>query len=328
MVIADNCTDPPSGRSRARRRGRRDGRQHREEGGRPERSCCAACCRPATSATSSGDGCRLDDRARVPRGRAPPTWRQNPALMAVGGLFYGEPRLRADRQFQRNEYARYQRLSPASRGGCSSSPGTASLIRAVALSAVAQARGELVPGIRGNVYDTHAMTEDNELTLALKTLGAKMTSPRACQVTTELMPTLAGAVAPAAALAARRAGRTSGPMGSPGDGALLGPAADPGLQRDRPERLPAPEPDHPARRRRVRALPVLDGRRRDLRPRTSRHRLGRRVEGPGPGRPDLPRPRLRPASSRPASSRPWPRSSPAEGRWNYVPARVWLWSSS
>ena len=109
--------------------------------------------------------------------------------MAVGGLFYGEPGYGLIGQFQRNEYARYQRLVARKSGRVFVLTGTASLIRAVALSAVAQARGELVPGIRGNVYDTHAMTEDNELTLALKTLGAKMTSPRAAQVTTELMPT-------------------------------------------------------------------------------------------------------------------------------------------
>ena len=33
------------------------------------------------------------------------------------------------------------------------------------------------------------MTEDNELTLALKTLGAKMVSPMQCRVITEVMPT-------------------------------------------------------------------------------------------------------------------------------------------
>ena len=114
---------------------------------------------------------------------------EDPALMAVGGLFYGEPGYGLIGQFQRNEYARYQRLVARKSGRVFVLTGTASLIRTVALSAVAQARGELVPGVRGNVYDTHAMTEDNELTLALKTLGAKMTSPRAAQVTTELMPT-------------------------------------------------------------------------------------------------------------------------------------------
>ncbi|HVK35924.1 MAG TPA: glycosyltransferase family 2 protein, partial [Microlunatus sp.] len=45
-------------------------------------------------------------------------------------------------------------------------------------------------GHHGQVYDTLALTEDNELTLALKTLGAKMVSPRECQVITEIMPDL------------------------------------------------------------------------------------------------------------------------------------------
>ena len=61
------------------------------------------------------------------------------------------------------------------------------MIRAHALSAVAQARGPLLPGPPGRVYDTLALTEDNELTLALKTLGARMTSPPECRVTTEVM---------------------------------------------------------------------------------------------------------------------------------------------
>jgi cellulose synthase/poly-beta-1,6-N-acetylglucosamine synthase-like glycosyltransferase len=34
------------------------------------------------------------------------------------------------------------------------------------------------------------MTEDNEMTLALKSLGAKMVSPMRCRVTTEIMPDL------------------------------------------------------------------------------------------------------------------------------------------
>jgi cellulose synthase/poly-beta-1,6-N-acetylglucosamine synthase-like glycosyltransferase len=39
------------------------------------------------------------------------------------------------------------------------------------------------------VYDTAALTEDNELTIALKSLGALMISPGQCTVITEMMPT-------------------------------------------------------------------------------------------------------------------------------------------
>jgi cellulose synthase/poly-beta-1,6-N-acetylglucosamine synthase-like glycosyltransferase len=47
-----------------------------------------------------------------------------------------------------------------------------------------------LPGIKGDVYDTHALTEDNELTIALKSLGALMMSPAECMVETELMPSI------------------------------------------------------------------------------------------------------------------------------------------
>ena len=39
-------------------------------------------------------------------------------------------------------------------------------------------------GAQGQVYDTAALTEDNELTLALKSLGALMISPEQCTVVT------------------------------------------------------------------------------------------------------------------------------------------------
>jgi cellulose synthase/poly-beta-1,6-N-acetylglucosamine synthase-like glycosyltransferase len=55
---------------------------------------------------------------------------------------------------------------------------------------VAEQRGKLLPGTNGQVYDTHALTEDNEITLALKSLGALMLSPPECMVETELMPDL------------------------------------------------------------------------------------------------------------------------------------------
>jgi Glycosyl transferase family group 2 len=92
-------------------------------------------------------------------------------------------------QLQRNEYTRYQRYISRRRGKVFVLTGTASLFRTYALKAVADSRGSLIPGNPGHVYDTLAMTEDNEMTLALKSLGAKMISPMQCRVITELMPT-------------------------------------------------------------------------------------------------------------------------------------------
>jgi len=111
------------------------------------------------------------------------------ALMAVGGLFYGEDGHGLLGQFQRNEFLRYSRDVARRRGRLFVLTGTASVFRPRALRAVAAARGISLPGEPGQVYDTAALTEDNELTLALKSLGALMVSPPACTVVTEVMPT-------------------------------------------------------------------------------------------------------------------------------------------
>ncbi len=113
----------------------------------------------------------------------------DPDLMAVGGLFSGESGAGLLGQMQRNEFARYQRIINRREGRVFVLTGTASVFRGYAMRAVAEARGTLVPGTTGEVYDTQARTEDNEVTLALKSLGARTVSPSACKVTTEVMPT-------------------------------------------------------------------------------------------------------------------------------------------
>jgi cellulose synthase/poly-beta-1,6-N-acetylglucosamine synthase-like glycosyltransferase len=111
------------------------------------------------------------------------------ALMAIGGLFYGETGHGVLGQLQRNEYVRYSREIRRRRGRVFVLTGTASMFRSRALRTVAESRGNLLPGIHGDVYDTAALTEDNELTLAIKSLGGLMASPNGCRVVTELMPT-------------------------------------------------------------------------------------------------------------------------------------------
>lgn len=110
------------------------------------------------------------------------------ALVAVGGLFYGEQGHGLIGQFQRNEYIRYARQMRRRRGRVFVLTGTASLFRPVALRTIAASRGTTIPGARGDVYDTAALTEDNELTIAIKSLGGLMISPQECTVVTELMP--------------------------------------------------------------------------------------------------------------------------------------------
>lgn len=126
-----------------------------------------------------------------------PTWAATAAALldgdvnlgAVGAVFHGD---RADSlvtRLQSNEYTRYAReIDRTNRVMVLS--GTAALIRADALRQIARTRGtDLLPGTTGDVYDVHALTEDNELTLALKTLGWRLASPAECATFTEVMPT-------------------------------------------------------------------------------------------------------------------------------------------
>jgi len=112
----------------------------------------------------------------------------DPELQAVGGVFYGEKGPGLVGVLQRNEYTRYGRDIARKRGRVMVLTGTGTMFKTVALRAVADSRGLLVPGAPGAVYDTDALTEDNELTLALKTLGAKLVSPKQCVTITEVMP--------------------------------------------------------------------------------------------------------------------------------------------
>lgn len=107
----------------------------------------------------------------------------------IGGVFYGDPGGKLVGMMQRNEYARYARDIYAKNDKAMVLTGTATLHRVSALRMLMEARGDGLPGIRGQVYDTAALTEDNEITIALKTLGYKCVSPEGCKVYTEVMPT-------------------------------------------------------------------------------------------------------------------------------------------
>lgn len=109
---------------------------------------------------------------------------------AVGGIFMGDPGGGLIAQLQRNEYVRYAR--EVSRRGANAwvLSGTASVLRVDVLRDVSSARVDgRLPGGREQVYDTLALTEDNELTLAIKTLGYSTMSPKECIVRTEVMLT-------------------------------------------------------------------------------------------------------------------------------------------
>lgn len=114
------------------------------------------------------------------------------SIGAVGGVFRGSEGGGFIGHLQRNEYARYARDVRRLRGKCLVVTGTAAVLQVGLLRRIGQARlaGELPAGDgRGGVYDTSVLTEDNELTFAIRHLGYDVLSPAGCTLVTEIMPT-------------------------------------------------------------------------------------------------------------------------------------------
>jgi biofilm PGA synthesis N-glycosyltransferase PgaC len=101
---------------------------------------------------------------------------------------------RADRTtvglLQRIEYAQGLHTVHNRGGRIHVLSGAACMFTARALRAVAEARGSaLLPGPRGWVYHQESLTEDYELTLALKRIGFAPLNARDCTVVTDVMTT-------------------------------------------------------------------------------------------------------------------------------------------
>lgn len=114
--------------------------------------------------------------------------RRDAGVGAVCGVFFGEPGRGLVVDLQRNEYVRYARTVYRRRQAPVLS-GTGTLFRASALREVARERARLLPGRRGEYYNSRSITEDNEITLALKTLGHRCLPGAGCVTITEVMPT-------------------------------------------------------------------------------------------------------------------------------------------
>lgn len=89
------------------------------------------------------------------------------------------------------EYARGSRTAGRRKGRVWVLSGAATVLRASVLREVAEGRGETLPGDRGSYFMEDSLTEDFELTLAVRSLGHECLSTRHCTVVTDLMPTLA-----------------------------------------------------------------------------------------------------------------------------------------
>lgn len=114
------------------------------------------------------------------------------AIAGVGAVFLADDdEWNIARQLQSNEYVRYQRRLGRRQGRALVLTGTGTVFKAGVLQEVQHARvsGRLPDlGRTRSVYDTSALTEDNELTLSVKDLGYRVLSPEGCTVTTAMMP--------------------------------------------------------------------------------------------------------------------------------------------
>ncbi|HEU5420400.1 MAG TPA: glycosyltransferase family 2 protein [Streptosporangiaceae bacterium] len=113
---------------------------------------------------------------------------RDPLVGGVSGTYTGEPGPGLLRQLQRNEFVRASRLVQR-RYDLWVLSGTGTMFRVPVLREVACERGRRLPGTPGEYYDSSSITEDYEITLALKTLGYRCLCPSGCTAVTELMPT-------------------------------------------------------------------------------------------------------------------------------------------
>lgn len=113
-------------------------------------------------------------------------------IAGVGGIFLPiKEKWNLATQLQTNEYLRYQRRLSRRRGRALVLTGTATLFNIRSLRGIVAGRSiGIFPnkGSQISVYDTAALTEDNELTLCAKRLNYRVLSPKECTVQTALMP--------------------------------------------------------------------------------------------------------------------------------------------
>ena len=101
---------------------------------------------------------------------------------AVGATFHGRSGGGLLGAVQRSEFARFARHQ-ARKLRCDVLSGTGYAIRVGVMSAIAASRSD------GQVYDVEQITEDFEMTLALRHAGVPVVSPANCGVTTDVMTT-------------------------------------------------------------------------------------------------------------------------------------------
>jgi cellulose synthase/poly-beta-1,6-N-acetylglucosamine synthase-like glycosyltransferase len=114
----------------------------------------------------------------------------NRKVGAVGGVFYGEKGGGLLGLLQRMEFQRYAWELDRTGGKAQVLTGTGTMFRARVLREVRDARLSGLIGGGDGYYSLASLTEDDEMTKAVKTLGYRAMSPAGCAVTTEVMTSL------------------------------------------------------------------------------------------------------------------------------------------
>lgn len=113
-----------------------------------------------------------------------------PNLGGVSGCIVARTPTNFIERAQAIEYARGTRLMGRQNGKVHVLSGAAALFPVHVFRAIADARGTTLPGVPGTVYMEDSLTEDYELTLAIRHLGFDCTSTKHCPVVTDVMPTI------------------------------------------------------------------------------------------------------------------------------------------
>ncbi|MEW2513812.1 glycosyltransferase family 2 protein [Streptomyces sp. NPDC046870] len=106
---------------------------------------------------------------------------------AVGGIFYGEPGGGLLGVLQRIEFQRYAREIARRGYRADVLTGTATVFRVSTLRQIRQARLDGLIGGGASYYSLASLTEDDEITKAVRTIGYRTVSPPGCRVVTEVM---------------------------------------------------------------------------------------------------------------------------------------------
>jgi len=123
------------------------------------------------------------------------TMPEGSTVKAVSGMCRGDNTPGIPARLQRMEYEQIAAQRTRKAGATRMLSGAGSAFRVRTLREVADARERTLPGRHGDVYNAASLTEDHELTLAIRTLGWRITSPTGCGVRTQLLSSWRGLAA-------------------------------------------------------------------------------------------------------------------------------------